>query len=114
MHHLCLSVAKVLDGEGDGTLNTVQVVVDAQSLQYKQRSRDTTQTQLRREVLLKEVFNQFDTLLSLLCIEQCIVVQGFNYLSHFTVDSNFACKGIVFIIHLQAKSELFSQNDTNY
>ena len=92
MNDLSLCVTQILDGEGDGPLHTVQIVVDTQSFQDEQGGCDTTQTKLCGEVLLKEVFNKFDALLGLLRIEQGLIVQGFDYLSHFTVDSNFGCK----------------------
>ena len=74
MNHLCLGVAQILDGERDGTLHTVQIVVDTQAFQYEKRGSNATQTQLCREVLLKEVLNQFDTLLRLLHVEQRFIL----------------------------------------
>jgi hypothetical protein len=113
VYDLSLGIAQVLDGKGDGTLHAIQVVVDAQSLQDEEGCCDTTQTQLRREVLLKEILDEFDALLRLLRIEQRIIVQGFDDLSHVKAYSDFACKDITFIAYLQAKPELFLQNDTN-
>ena len=89
MYHLGTCLAQVLDGEGDGTLHTVQVVVDTKSLKYEKWSCDTTQAQLRREVLLEKLFDQLDALLRLTHVEQALVVYGFNDLTHglFTILS---------------------------
>ena len=85
MHHLCLGIAQIFDGEGHSAFHTIQVVVDTQSLQYKQGGCHTTQPQFCREVLLKELLNEFDTLLCLLRIEQRFIFYRFDYLSHLSV-----------------------------
>ena len=78
MHHLGTSIAQVLDGECYGTLHTIQVIVNTQTLKYKQRSRHAAQAELRRQVLLEEFFNQFDTLFRLFRIYQTFIVYGLN------------------------------------
>ena len=45
VHHLGLGVTQVLDGECHGSLHSVEVVVDAETFQHKQRRRDTRQPQ---------------------------------------------------------------------
>ena len=47
MNHLCLGVAQIFDGEGDGTLHTVQIVVDTQTLQHEEGGSHTAQAKLR-------------------------------------------------------------------
>ena len=90
VHHLSLGIAQILDGEGDGTFHTIQVVVDTKSFQHEQGSRHTSQSQLCREVLLEEILNQFDTLLRLLGVKQRFIHHRFNYLSHIIVYDSFA------------------------
>ena len=82
MHYLGTGIAQVLDGERHSTLHAIQVVVNTQALQYKQRSRHTTKSQLRREVLLKELLNQFNALLRLLHVQQRLVSFWFYQLTH--------------------------------
>ena len=81
--HFGLGIAQILDREGNGPLHTVQIIVDSQSFENEQGCRDATQTEFCGEVLLKEVLNKFDTLLCLFGIEQGLIMQGFDYLSHF-------------------------------
>ena len=82
VNHLGTGVAQILDGERDGTLHPVQVVVDAQTLQHEQRRRHTAQTQLRGQVLLEKLLNQFNTLLRLLHVQQTGIFLRFNQLTH--------------------------------
>ena len=78
MNHLSTGFAQILDRERHSALHTVQVVVDTQSLQHEERCRHTTQTQFRRQVLLEEFLNQFNTLFRLSRVEQTLIVYGFN------------------------------------
>ena len=82
MHHFGLRIAQVFYREGHSTLHTIQVVVDTHSLQYKQRCRDTAQTQFRRKVHLKEVLNLFNAKLRLLQIEQGSIALRFYQVTH--------------------------------
>ena len=100
VHHLGLGVAQILDGETHRSLHTIQVVINAQSLQHEERCRHAAQPQLRRKVLLKEILDQFDTLLRLFCVEQRLVHHGLNDLSHISVYAQLTlqlyllrCKG---------------------
>ena len=83
VYHLGLGITQILDGEAHRALHTIQVVVNTQSFQHKQWCCYTSQSQFCRQVLLKELFYQFNTLFRLLHIQQRFVHHGFNYLSHF-------------------------------
>ena len=119
VNDLSTSIAQVLDGERHCTLHTIQVVVDAQSLQYEEWSRHTTQTQLGRQVLLKELLNHLNTLLCLLSTEQGLVVDWFDQLTHLIFDyltiyyftiyyfTICDCKGTNFILTSKQKAKLF-------
>ena len=48
MHHLCAAVAEISDGEGDGTLHSAQVIVDALALEYEEGSGHAPQPELLR------------------------------------------------------------------
>ena len=83
MHHLRSLFAKVLDREGDGTLNTVQVIVDSESLKHEERRCHTTETKLRTEVLLKEIFYLLDALLRMLHVEQSFIAFRLYQFAHY-------------------------------
>ena len=85
MHHLGLGVAQILDGEAHGALHTIQIVVDTQSLQHEKGCRYSAQPQFCGKVLLKEILDQFDTLLRLFHVEQRFVHHRLNDLSHISV-----------------------------
>ena len=68
------------------------MVVDTQALQHKQRCSHTAQTQLSAQILLEKFFDQFNTLLRLLHIEQSFISNGFNQLTHIFDFSNFRAK----------------------
>ena len=85
MHHLCLLVAEVFDGERNGTLHAVKVVVDAETLQNEEGSGDAAQMQLSGKVLLEEVFYQFDALLGLVYVKQGGVMFGINKCAHIYI-----------------------------
>ena len=70
MNHLGLDHAHVMDGEGNGPLHAVEVVVDAKALQHKQWRCNAPQAQLCRKVLLKEILYQLYSLLCLPRVEQ--------------------------------------------
>ena len=82
MDHLGLCVAQVLDGEGDGALLAAEVVVDTQTAQDEQGTRHAAQAKARGQVVLKEVFDDFDTLLGFILVEQGVVVCGDDELTH--------------------------------
>ena len=80
--HLSLGVTKVFNGEGHGTLHAVKVVVDAESLEHKERSRDTAQPKLGGKVLLEKVLNKLDAMLGLFGVEQLGIVYWLNNFAH--------------------------------
>ena len=82
VYHLGLYVAEVEYGEGDGALHAVEVVVHTQALQHEEGCCDALQPQFGAQVLLEEVFNQFDALLRLTLIEQSLVSCRFNQFTH--------------------------------
>ena len=82
VNHLRFLVAQAFDGECYGALYTVEVVVDAKTLEYEQGCGDATQTQLCGEVGLKEVLDELYTLLGLLQVEKGLVVFWFDELTH--------------------------------
>ena len=120
VNHLSLRISQILDGEGHSTLHTVQVVIDTQSLQNEQRSRHATQPQFGREVLLKELLDEFNTLFRLLHIEQRFIFYRFDDLSHISVYDlfnlfRFTCRRFclqkyTFLIKLQPKTLNYLQN----
>ena len=92
MHHLCLGITQILDGEGNRSLHTVQVVVDTQSLEHEERCGYTAQSKLRTEVLLEEFLNQFNALLGLSHIKHRLIVDGLHNLTHCRSNLYFLSK----------------------
>ena len=83
MHHLRLGVAELFDGEGDGALHAVEVVIDAQTLQDEEGCRDAAKAQLGAEVLLEKLLYQFDALLCLHAVEKRAVACRFDKSAHY-------------------------------
>ena len=73
VHHFGFGVAQVEDGERHGALGAVQVVVDAQSFEHKERCSNPLQPQFGREVLLKEVLDQLDAMFGLTAVKYTLV-----------------------------------------
>ena len=69
VNHFGLGIAQILDGEGNGTFHSVQVVVDTHTLQHEERGGNTAQAQFRRQVLLEKFLDLFDAHLGLFQIE---------------------------------------------
>ena len=82
MDHLGSFVAKGFHGERHGTLNTVEVVVDAHAAEHKQRCSDTSQTKLGAEILLEEVFYKFYALLCAASINSSAIAGRYNNVAH--------------------------------
>ena len=76
MNHLGLLVSQILNRKGHRTLHAIQVIIDAKAFQHEQRSRHTTQPQLRTQVLLEEFLNQFNALLRLFHVQFRPVING--------------------------------------
>ena len=82
MHHFGLSISQIFDGKSHGTLHAVQVIIDAQPLQHKERGRHTAQPQFGGKVLLKEILNQLNALLRAAHVEQGMITFGLNQFTH--------------------------------
>jgi hypothetical protein len=65
VNHLGTRVAQVLDGEGDGTLHSVEVVVDTQPLKHEERSGNAAKAKLSGQVLLEKLLDKLNALLRL-------------------------------------------------
>ncbi len=78
MHDLCLRLPQLLDRKGDRTFHAVQVIVDTQSLQDKERGGYTTKAKFCGKVLLKKLLDQLDTHFCLAHIKQSLISYRFN------------------------------------
>ena len=82
VHHFGPGIAQILDGEIHSALFAAEVVVDAQTAQHKQRSRDATKPKGGRKVVGKELFNDFNALLGGVHVEQRTIVTEGNEITH--------------------------------
>ena len=82
MHDFGFPVAQVFDGECDGPLHAVEVVVDAHAFEHEEGGCHAPQAQFGGKAGLEEVFYQADGLFGLLGIEQVPVVLGFDQVAH--------------------------------
>ena len=83
VNHLSLGIAQVLNRETHWALYAIEVVVDAETLQYKERGCYTTEAKFCTQVLLEKLFYQFDTHFGLAHIQQRLVPFGFNQFAHY-------------------------------
>ena len=106
VHHLGHGIVHVLDGEADGALHAVEVVVDAQAPQHEERRRDATKPQLGTEAAQEKVFYLLYCLLCLAEVQQGFVpgrLQEFahDYLRINALSFKIQCKGRAFISNCQ-------------
>ena len=102
VNHLSAGLTHVLDGEGNGALHTVEIVVDTQTLQHKEGGGNTAQTQLRGEILLKEFLDLLNAQLGLACAQKGLVNLGLYHFAHgcYAVFLR-SLDGIITLIHMQ-------------
>ena len=80
--HFGPGIAQILDGEIHSALFAAEVVVDAQTAQHKQRSRDATEAKRGGKVIGKELFDDFNALLGGVHVEQRTIVTKGNEITH--------------------------------
>ena len=82
-------VTHILDGEGYSAFNTIEVIVQPQTLQHEEGSSDTTQPQFTAEGTEEEILDFLDSQLCLLQIQRRAVAFWFD---EFTHDLSLVCR----------------------
>ena len=80
--HLGAAVAHVADGEGHSPLDTVEIIVDPESLKDEKRCGYSPESQLGREVHLKEILNFLDGCLRLVAVKQRSIAAWYDESVH--------------------------------